>query len=98
MANALSRMGKLASITTPKFILGDRIKEEIENDQQAKSLMDLARQGKSCQFWLQGGLLKKNTIKSMSLSGRNATILSGQDTQGYNGHWHLCSMNTIGPK
>ncbi|KAF7807830.1 Transposon Tf2-2 polyprotein [Senna tora] len=57
VADALSRKAELAAITSPTFPLVDRIKEGLEHDPQAKSLMELASQGKTRRFWLEDGVL-----------------------------------------
>ncbi|KAF7807517.1 transcription factor Pur-alpha 1 [Senna tora] len=57
VADALSRKAELAAITSPSFPLVDRIKEGLEHDPQAKSLMELASQGKTRRFWLEDGVL-----------------------------------------
>lgn len=57
VADALSRKGELANLSSPSFPMVDRIKEGMEKDPQARSLMDLARQGKTRHFWEEEGLL-----------------------------------------
>lgn len=56
-ADALSKRVKLAIITMPQSLIADKIKEGIQHDPQAKSLYELASQGKTRRFWLWDGLL-----------------------------------------
>lgn len=66
VADALSRKAELASmkleglaaISQLQGMIPDRIKEGLDKDPMAKSLVELAREGKTRRFWVQDGLLR----------------------------------------
>ncbi|KAJ4971910.1 hypothetical protein NE237_005009 [Protea cynaroides] len=57
VADALSRKAELASLSQPNGVLIDLIKEGLEHDPMAKSLINLAQEGKTRRFWEKDGLL-----------------------------------------
>ncbi|KAL9265740.1 Retrovirus-related Pol polyprotein from transposon 17.6-like protein, partial [Drosera capensis] len=57
VADALSRKAELVAIGVPNFPLLERLKEGMEHDAQAKTLAELAKQGKTRRFWLDEGLI-----------------------------------------
>ena len=58
VADALSRKAELASITSqPQGEMVDLIKEGLQHDPVAKSLITLAHEGKTRRFWVEDGLL-----------------------------------------
>ena len=58
VADALSRKAELASITSqPQGEMMDLIKEGLQHDPVAKSLITLAHEGKTRRFWVGDGLL-----------------------------------------
>ncbi|KAJ4967504.1 hypothetical protein NE237_019353 [Protea cynaroides] len=52
------KLEQLASISQLRMSLPDRIREGLEKVSMTRSLVDLAREGKTCRFWLDEGLLK----------------------------------------
>ncbi|GKV49230.1 hypothetical protein SLEP1_g55993 [Rubroshorea leprosula] len=57
VADALSRKATFTSISRPKSDILDRVKEGLAHDPLAKSLMELARAGKTRRFWCNDGAL-----------------------------------------
>ena len=58
MADALSRKAELASITSqPQEDIMDLLREGLQHDPMAKSLIALAHEGKTKRFWVEDGLL-----------------------------------------
>ena len=57
VADALSRKAELAAISQPDSPLLEKIKEGLEHDALAKSLLPLVTEGKTRRFWLSNGLL-----------------------------------------
>ncbi|XP_043717547.1 uncharacterized protein LOC122665462 [Telopea speciosissima] len=57
VADALSRKAELASLSQPEGELMGLIKEGLQHDPVAKSLLALAKEGKTRRFWEQDGLL-----------------------------------------
>ena len=57
VANALSRKAELAAISKVHMELLDLIKEGLKHDPLAKQLVELAKEGKTKQFWVEDGLL-----------------------------------------
>ncbi|XP_059663382.1 uncharacterized protein LOC132309045 [Cornus florida] len=57
VADALSRKAELAAISRPQHSLVERIKEGLQHDPLAKSLIQLAKEGKTRRFWLRDDLL-----------------------------------------
>ena len=58
VADALSRKAELASMTSqPQGEMVDLIKEGLQHDPVAKSLITLAHEGKTRRFWVEDGLL-----------------------------------------
>ncbi|KAL9259847.1 Retrovirus-related Pol polyprotein from transposon 17.6-like protein [Drosera capensis] len=55
--DALSRKAELEALSKPQNPLLERIKEGLEQDLMAKSLVQLVKEGKSRRFWLEGGVL-----------------------------------------
>ena len=52
VANALSRKVELATLSRPDSTLMEKIKEGIEHDVLAKSLLPLVKKRKTRHFWL----------------------------------------------
>ncbi|VVA40762.1 PREDICTED: retrotransposon, partial [Prunus dulcis] len=57
VADALSRKAVLAAVTQPQSSLMQRIREGLLHDPQAKSLLELVKDGKTRRFWLDDGIL-----------------------------------------
>ena len=58
VADALSHKAELASMASqPQGEMVDLIKEGLQHDPVAKSLITLAHEGKTRQFWVEDGLL-----------------------------------------
>ena len=57
VADALNRRAELASICQPESNILQRIREGMDHDPQAKSLMEHAKKGKTRRFWHHNGLL-----------------------------------------
>lgn len=57
IADSLSRKPKLAMITRVTCDLADQIKEGLSHDPPTRSLMEMAREGKTRKFWVEDGLL-----------------------------------------
>ncbi|GKV50067.1 hypothetical protein SLEP1_g56783 [Rubroshorea leprosula] len=57
VADALSRKATFAFISRPEGDLLDRVKEGLARDPFAKSLMEVAREGKTRRFWCNDGAL-----------------------------------------
>ncbi|KAG8497206.1 hypothetical protein CXB51_008456 [Gossypium anomalum] len=57
VADALSRKMEFTAISQPDGSLLERIREGLSHDPAAKSLIDLAKEGKTRRFWLGGELL-----------------------------------------
>ncbi|XP_028794242.1 uncharacterized protein LOC114749870 [Neltuma alba] len=88
VADALSRKAELASITSPSFPLVDRVKEGLKQDPQAKSLMELASQGKTRRFWLEDGVLitKGNRVYVPKWQGLRKEIIKECHDSRWAGH------------
>lgn len=71
VVDALNRKGELASITTPNFVLSDRIKEGMEHDPQAKSLGIWHVKARHTNFGSKTGFSRQKEIKFVSLSGKD---------------------------
>ena len=57
IADALSRKAELATLSRVTCDFADRIKEGLNQDLLTKNLMEMAREGKTRKFWVEGGLL-----------------------------------------
>ncbi|KAI5328758.1 hypothetical protein L3X38_028155 [Prunus dulcis] len=57
VTDALSRKAVLAAVTQPQSSLMQRIREGLLHDPQAKSLLELVKDGKTRRFWLDEGIL-----------------------------------------
>ena len=58
MADALSRKAELASMTSqPQGDIMDHLREGLQHDLVAKSLIALAHEGKTKRFWVEDDLL-----------------------------------------
>ncbi|KAJ4728107.1 Retrotransposon protein, putative, Ty3-gypsy subclass [Melia azedarach] len=57
VADALSRKAEFASMSRPECNILERVKEGLNHDAFAKSLMELAQEGKTRRFWTQDGVL-----------------------------------------
>jgi len=57
MADALSHKGELADISRPQSSLQDRIKEGLQHDTLAQTIIQLVKEGKPCCFWEEDGLI-----------------------------------------
>ncbi|PON76728.1 hypothetical protein PanWU01x14_034140, partial [Parasponia andersonii] len=57
VADALSRKAELAALSRPDSTLIEKIKEGVEHNVLAKSLLPLVTEGKTRRFWLSNGLL-----------------------------------------
>ncbi|CAL8989416.1 unnamed protein product [Prunus brigantina] len=57
VADALSRKAVLAAVAQPQSSLMQRIREGLLHDPQAKSLLELVKDGKTRRFWLDDGVL-----------------------------------------
>ncbi|GKV33019.1 hypothetical protein SLEP1_g41575 [Rubroshorea leprosula] len=57
VADALSRKATFASISRPEGNILNRVKEGLAHDPFAKSLMEMAREGKTRRFWCNDGAL-----------------------------------------
>ncbi|RVX13859.1 RNA-directed DNA polymerase-like [Vitis vinifera] len=70
VADALSRKAELASITSqPQGDIMDLLREGLQHDPVAKSLIALAHEGKTKRFWVEDGLLYTKGDDSTCLSG-----------------------------
>ena len=57
VADALSRKGELANISRPQGNLRGRIKEGLQHDSLAQTIIQLVREGKTRRFWEDDGLI-----------------------------------------
>ncbi|CAL8989012.1 unnamed protein product [Prunus brigantina] len=57
VADALSRKAVLAAVVQPRVLSCERIREGLLHDPQAKSLLELVKDGKTRRFWLDDGVL-----------------------------------------
>ena len=57
MADALSHKGELADISRPQSSLQDRIKEGLQHDTLAQTIIQLVKEGKTRRFWEEDGLI-----------------------------------------
>lgn len=77
VADALSRKAELAAlkleevaaVSQLKGVIPDRIREGLDKDPVAKTLMQLAQQGKTRRFWIRDGLLITKGTGSMCQNG-----------------------------
>ena len=88
VADALSRKAELAAITSPNFPMVERLKEGLEQDPQAKSLMELASQGRTRRFWLEDGMLitKGNRVYVPKWQGLRKEIIKECHDSRWAGH------------
>jgi len=59
VADALSRKGKLADISLSQSNLQDRIKNGLQHDTLAQTIIQLVKEGKTQRFWKDGLILTK---------------------------------------
>jgi len=57
VANAVSHKGELANISLPQSNLRDQIKEELQHDSLAQTIIQLVKEGKIRRFWKEDGLI-----------------------------------------
>ena len=57
VADALSRKSELADISRPQSNLKDRIKNGLQHDALARTIIQLVKEGKTCRFWEEDGLI-----------------------------------------
>ena len=107
VADALSRKAELASMTSqPQGDIIDLLREGLQHDPVAKSLIVLAYEGKTKRFWVEDDLLytkrrrlyvpKWGNIRRNLI--RSAMIPSGLGTPGNDARGHYLSQLTIGHK
>ena len=57
MADALSRKAELDAITTARCDIQDAMKDGMQQDSEAKKIMELVAQGQTRRFWVEDGFL-----------------------------------------
>ena len=57
VVNALNRKGELADISRPQSNLRDRIKNGLQHDTLAQTIIQLVKEGKTRRFWEEDGLI-----------------------------------------
>ena len=57
VADALSRKGELVDISRPQRNLKDRIKEGLQHDSLAQTILQRVKEGKTRCFWEEDGLI-----------------------------------------